>query len=742
MGSVLAMAFLLASSVEDMPDEAYTVVWDSPSADSSGSMPLGNGDIGANIWVEENGDIVFYISKTDAWSENARLLKLGRFRVSLTPRLEAGPAFRQTLETRRGFVHIEGGPDEAKYRLRAWIDAHYPALRFEVTSDARCEMTVALEPWRTEPRTLVEVERDSAYGLAEGPDPIIVEPDTIVSGLQDTVAWYHRNERSIWADTLRRQNLDELIATNRDPLLHRTFGGLIRGADLVRVDDTHLRSATPAMSHSFAIYALTAVTDTPEAWLDQVKQLAEKDTVEPTQAFAEHMRWWRELRDRSWIRVTADDDPTDAADISRGYALQRYISACAGRGGSPIKFNGSIFTVDAEVKGQRLDADYRRWGGPYWFQNTRLAYWPMLAAGDFEMMKPLFRMYFDALPFAEARTRAWFGHGGAFFPETMYFWGAYAQDNYGWKREGLSPGVTENTYIRYYYDGALELILLMLRYAEYTGDASFLREDALPFADSILTFYAQHYRTVDGKLRIEPSQALETWQKAVNPAPPIAGLRRVLDELLALPEETTGGDRHQSWQRLRDSLPELPIRETDKGTVLAPAAEVLEEMRNSENAELYAVFPYGLFGVGRPGLDLARRTYDQRPHKGHEGWRQDEIHAATLGLAEEARKGLTARFASKHEGSRFPAFWGPNFDWVPDQDHGGSGMMALQTMLLQPDGKKLYLFPAWPKEWDVGFKLHAPLNTTVEGRLVSGQLVELKVTPEERRADLSVLDLQ
>ena len=44
-----------------------------------------------------------------------------------------------------------------------------------------------------------------------------------------------------------------------------------------------------------------------------------------------------------------DADPT-ASDpaflVSRGYTLQRFIGACAGRGAFPIKFNGSIFTVD------------------------------------------------------------------------------------------------------------------------------------------------------------------------------------------------------------------------------------------------------------------------------------------------------------------------------------------------------------------------------------------------------------
>ena len=40
--------------------------------------------------------------------------------------------------------------------------------------------------------------------------------------------------------------------------------------------------------------------------------------------------------------------------VTRGYILQRFVTASAGRGNSPIKFNGSIFTVDAYLDGQDL----------------------------------------------------------------------------------------------------------------------------------------------------------------------------------------------------------------------------------------------------------------------------------------------------------------------------------------------------------------------------------------------------
>ena len=63
--------------------DRYHVVWDSPSQDHHGSMPLGNGDISLNAWVEPGGSLVFYVGKTDSWDDNARLLKIGKVRVTL-----------------------------------------------------------------------------------------------------------------------------------------------------------------------------------------------------------------------------------------------------------------------------------------------------------------------------------------------------------------------------------------------------------------------------------------------------------------------------------------------------------------------------------------------------------------------------------------------------------------------------------------------------------------------------------
>ena len=138
--------------------------------------------------------------------------------------------------------------------------------------------------------------------------------------------------------------------------------------------------------------------------------------------------------------VLEEGGESAAKTVTRGYTLQRWVNACAGRGAYPIKFNGSLFNVETLTHPVQsycghcqFDADFREWGNPYWAQNTRLPYWTMPAAGDFDLIKPLFKMYMDALPLRKHLTRLAFNHDGAFYPETMEFWGGAPDSDFGRK---------------------------------------------------------------------------------------------------------------------------------------------------------------------------------------------------------------------------------------------------------------------------------------------------------------------
>ena len=740
---IVAGGFVRSLKTEKSPMDQYDVVWDTPSEDCHGSMPLGNGDIGLNVWAEQDGDLLFYISKNDSWDENCRLLKLGKVRVSLSPNpFAAGQPFEQTLHLNGGEIIFRAGSGEGETTLRVWVDANRPVIRVDVQSAAPSDVKVQLESWRTERRRLDPAELSMSVGPTGHEPPIFVDPDIFVPDQNNRVLWYRRNTDSIWPGNLKLQSLDELIETTTDPLLHRTFGGIMKGEGLVSQGEAVLASAAPGRRFDIDIHVLTSQTETADQWIAQLERQAEQtDSCPREKAREEHDAWWGAFWKRSWIRV---ENSEKAFEVSQGYALQRFINACASRGQHPVKFNGSIFTVEATYGSGEIetyDADYRMWGGGYWFQNTRLPYWSMVAAGDFDLMQPLFSMYCDMLPLAEFRTKKYYGHDGVFFPETTTFWGTYLDGNYGWDRTNLPLGMTDNQYIRYYWQGGLELSMMMLDAYEHTQDREFAQKQLLPFAHGVVTFFDQHWgRNENGRIHFEPAMALETFWECVNPLVEIVGTTQVIKRLQALPEDLTTPGQRAAWQKTLDDLPPVPIQAKDGTTVLSPA-ESFAVKANMENPELYAVFPYRMYTVGKSQemLDLARRTFMYRAHRDTGGWQQNAIQAAMLGEVGPAAGMVIRNFVTKHPQSRFPAFWGPNFDYIPDQTHGGVAMTALQAMLLQSDGQKIYLLPAWPKEWDVEFKLHAPYNTTVEGVYRDGELESLKVTPEARAQDVMMM---
>jgi len=156
---IVLLAGVLPCAGADDALVKYNVVWESPSKDASGSMPLGNGDIGVNAWVEPSGDLLFYVGKTDAWSENGRLLKVGRLRLHCSPVAQAvAGTFRQELRLEQGEMVVDLGEGDSRQRLRLWVDAHHPVIHVEVDRDVPFEVEVKLESWRQKRRELLGQE--------------------------------------------------------------------------------------------------------------------------------------------------------------------------------------------------------------------------------------------------------------------------------------------------------------------------------------------------------------------------------------------------------------------------------------------------------------------------------------------------------------------------------------------------------------------------------------------------------
>ena len=748
----LLLVFLLVLATILHAESPYEVEWNSPSADYHGSMPLGNGQLGVNAWVNPAGELEIFLSGTDVWDDYGRLVKYGGMKiVPNASRSFSTENFRQILDVTKGTMTAEFGPKGDRIKFRLWVDANRPVVMVEIESDKPVAPQAVLQLWRKIPcENINGFETSDLFWGKNEKHPIF--PDTILSEADLTagqIGWYHTNRKLHYFDEIgKTQGLDD-YPDRSDPLEGRTFGAIVSTPKPVRIRDDVLQSQSGTI-HRFETVAMTCQVPPMAPVAERIKTLKlvhETNTsVSCSKRYTEHLKWWSDFFDRSHVLFSTNNENEKASvfQLNRAGILQRYINACCGRGSHPIKFNGAIFTVPAE--GMSGYADYRRWGPGYWWQNTRIPYLSMPMSGDFDLMQPFIEMYSNLLPLCKFRTKKYFGFEGAYYPECIYFWGDVFPETYGftpWNER--KDKLQTNTWHKWAWVGGLEIAFMFMNYYEFTGDVDFLKQKAIPMADAVTRFFDGYYQTDSktGKLVMSPSQALETWWKCTNPMPEIAGLAAVLDKLVQLAETVPNLSLDPAdilrWKTLRAKVPPFPVRTDEKsGKKMLAAADAFDNKHNSENPELYAVYPFRLFAFEKPNVELAVNAFTARSDSGWVGWRQDDLFAAYLGMSDFVRRTMLSRATTKDKQSRFPAFWGPNYDWIPDQDHGGILRSLIQYVVMQTDGRKIYLLPALPKNWNVEFKLHAPYKTVVEGKTANGKIVELTVTPPERRKDITL----
>ena len=738
------------------------ITWTSPSKNSGESMPCGGGDIGLNVW-SEGGDVLFYVARSGTFDENNSLLKLGRVRLRLSPNPFEGGTFKQQLTLQTGDVTLTGTVGNRSAQVHIWVDVFRPVVHVEVNSTEKLTATASYESWRFQDQVLKGKENNqNSYKWA--PQGEVKTRHDSISFRGQTVEFFHQNRpQTVFDVTVQQQGLAAVKAQLFNPLQNLIFGGTLQGLNMVPAGTTDghylrtpyrgwaLKSRQPARSHSLTLALHTTVAPTVAQWQQELQQPLKAARQNPKANRTRTVAWWRDYWQRSFIHIQPSKAAANAPEwqAGRNYQLMRYMMGCNAFGQYPTKFNGGLFTYDPALTDSTLKftPDFRNWGGgTHTAQNQRLVYWPLLKSGDAALLKPQFDFYLRLLRNAELRSQTYWNHPGACFTEQLENFGLPNPAEYNWKRPAnYDKGLEHNAWLEYEWDTVLEFCLMMLDAEQYAG------QDAtpyLPFIESCLTFFDQHYQYLarqrgakaldgEGHLVLYPGSGAETYKMAYNSTATIAGLRTVLTRLLALPTTYGSPEQRQQWTAMLSRIPAISLREVEGHKLLAPA-KLWERVNNTESPQLYPVFPWGIYGIGKPNLATAVNTYrydpDVQKFRSHVGWKQHNIFAARLGLTEEAAE-LTVK-KLQDSGRRFPAFWGPGYDWTPDHNWGGSGMIGLQEMLLQTDGRRIFLLPAWPRDWDVYFKLHAPYQTTIEAEVKDGKAQIISVTPESRRRDI------
>ena len=742
------------------PLDVHKITWTTPSVDSVDSMPLsGRLGAGANVWVQD-GSIWLYLAHNGAYDENGRLLKLGC--VRLTPKdVKLGDAgFVQELDSATGTITIRQG----EFKAGIWFAGE--TLVYESETGTAAPLEVAFGTWRERTKDGIRNDMMGAKTTFTG--------DQITPSASGFL-WFHRNaDHPVDLAGLARsqgtslESMPDVTARRVSGAAVCVDGGMSRPVESdVRWQFWNGKAwtgTTPARTKQLITMRLEGAVDAdPQKWPAVAKAMLDAKTRQA--AKADELKRWDEFWSRSHIHINLQSSIENPQSqdpgflIGRNYRLFRYMLACNRDGELPLLFNGGIFTTDnnGRMKGNNNDElptfegepvtpDFRRWMSCcFMAQNQRWLGWPTLANGDADLLSPTTRFYRDRAKIAADRAKNQSADGVA-YTEPLNIWGLCP----------VAPrpdGLCGARHLLYHFSMGVENAWMNLQAHDVMGIP--LDKDLGWIAGTVL-FYDSFYRSElkkrtgkelgdDGKLVMYPGNGLEFAVDATNAIDAVAGFTRVTDSLLKLKELPPAV--RTRLESIRKTIPPLPVARRCGVMSLQPAKSWNGDFNKWEPIEMYAYWPYRLVGVTRPEtLQLGRDTWDTIPEdrarlcKQDYSWMANVANMAALASPEKAKERAIYKMSNTAAPqARFPAFFGPGHDWLPDHNWGGAGSTGIQEMLLAPEpgvNGRLHLFPAWPVEWDVDFKLHAPGKTIVEGVLKGGKLVSLKVTPESRAKDI------
>lgn len=723
----LCLAAFISGCSQNNSYAPESIVWNEISEDESASFPFGNGEVAGNVWAEKNGMYV-YLTRNDCFSELGRLLKTGKIKLSVDS-CSWDEGCKQKLDLENGMVEITN----SKMSVKVFADSKLPIIW--IHGKLQNPSNVSIEPviWRDSPHIISgdkptnvwdgdEIMSAWTFRSFKGDLPYPESADVTFS-LDNCIGFFHHNDTSGYEFTLKNNHLNNIGV--KDPIKDRTFGAMLKSDNMTKTEGGILKSEKPISEFTIKVAVTSFPSCSPENWKQQTLSVLESsDTFD--QAEDRTKSYWNDKWSKSYLKISTPDTVT-GKKITELYNCQRWMTLCAGKSSYPIKFNGSIFTLSPyKINGIKdLTPDFRMWGDAYWWQNTRLPYYPMLKTGDWETIRHLAEFYHSLMPAFREQAKVYYGIDGAILPETITQYGTFAPCDYGLGADSTGP---INMNIRHIFQDPLEFIHLMMDCYRYSGNEEFLKKEIVPMSEDFLDFFIS-YAKIDslGKMRMKNTQSLETyWFGVENDMPTVAGLHAVVKDFTTLPSDTLiPTELAKKIEYIKKALPDIPTEKGSEGNLrFAPAEKYDSREGNSENPALMVVFPFEVCNFTSPDVEVGRQAFRDRKFKNHFGWARDCQEAAILGMTEEAKDELLIRIENKNAAFKFPTYFGPNFDWVPDQDHGGNLMTSIQDLVIQSYDGKVYLLPAFPKDWDVQFRFAVPGEASVWGNYKGGKWVD------------------
>ena len=450
-----------------------------------------------------------------------------------------------------------------------------------------------------------------------------------------------------------------------------TLAATVEGAAYTSqvVDGRRVRlNITPASSYTIWFTAASRVNSPGLNSVAQARgQLAAVKSTGYATTLANYRDWWHGFWAKSFVQYS--NAAGDADYLENAYYLATYMIAAGGYGNYPLHFINGVF---------RATQDNSKWSNGYWYWNQRDVYNSFLASNHTDLMSTFNRLYSRNFNALKAYTQTRYGIDGLWVPETM-----------GW--DGNARGTVNSDYVNDLMSTATEAAYNMYLRYRYTNDTAYLRDVAYPYMREAVKFY-QRKLSVDGSGRyyMASSNAHETYWDVRDAITDLAAVR-LLFPLTIQASEQLGLDSglRAGWATVVDNLAPYQVQ---NGAYL-PHDPPISQTRNNENVALELVWPYDQTGIGYPDTQTAINTWNVRPHPYGNVWSNDHVHAARLGLGQQAFEGMRTML-QKYQ--NYPNGMTNNTNGV--FEYLGIHLAAMNESLMQSFNDKIRVFPAIPSD--------------------------------------------
>lgn len=402
----------------------------------------------------------------------------------------------------------------------------------------------------------------------------------------------------------------------------------------------------------------------------------------------------------------------------------RYLAIASSRAGS----------LAMNLQGIWSDSTKPAWNSNYTVNiNTQMNYWPILACSMPELMTPLTELIKTLSVTGEDTAKDFYAANGFVVHHNADIW-------------GHSVPVYGNPSWAYWQGGSGWLCRSLFEFYEYTLDKDYLKNTALPIMKKAARFYLDILCKDENKnLIICPATSPENMFKTENGSCAVSKSTAmmnsiVLDLFINCKKGCEAlGIKDEFYEKVCDSIKKIkPLSVGENGTVLEWNEELPEtDIHHRHVSHLYALHPAGLITEekNKELFEACKKTLTTRGDDGT-GWSlawkvnfwarlRDGNHA--LKLIDRLLTLVDSSGTQYSGGGVYPNLLDAH---PPFQIDGNFGVLSgMCEMLLQSDGKNVYLLPALPDKWRNGFVkgLSAKGNVKVDIEWKNGKITDYTV---------------